>query len=75
VSDLVAVAPQLREVLANVVKPRARHGCVTRRFEGIDALEIYFQNHHQNLQFGTAARDVMLALRSEPGSAGSDSRR
>jgi endonuclease YncB( thermonuclease family) len=30
------------------------------RFEGIDALETHFKNHHQDLTFANAARELML---------------
>ena len=54
--DLVRALP-----LFNGVPAERKHlGTYSVRFEGIDALETHFQNHHQNLEFATAARDLML---------------
>jgi endonuclease YncB( thermonuclease family) len=54
--DLVAALPRF-----NGRPPDRKHlGTYSVRFEGIDALETHFQNHHQNLEFANAARDLML---------------
>ena len=54
--DLVTALPRFGDR-----RPDRKHlGTYSVRFEGIDALETHFQNHHQNLGFATAARDLML---------------
>jgi endonuclease YncB( thermonuclease family) len=54
--DLVQALPQFNDKPAE----RKHLGTYSVRFEGIDALETHFQNHHQNLAFATAARNMML---------------
>jgi hypothetical protein len=54
--ELVRALPQFNGKPAE----RKHLGTYSVRFEGIDALESHFQNHHQNLAFAIAARDVML---------------
>jgi hypothetical protein len=50
--DLVAALPRFDNQ-----PPDPKHlGTYSVRFEGVDALEIHIQNHHQNLQFGTPSR-------------------
>jgi hypothetical protein len=39
---------------------RKHRGTYNVRFEGVDALETHFANHHQNLAFAREARDRML---------------
>jgi hypothetical protein len=54
--DLVRALPRF-----NGKPAEQKHlGTYSVRFEGIDALESHFRNHHQNLTFATAARDLML---------------
>jgi endonuclease YncB( thermonuclease family) len=54
--DLVQALPRF----GNRRPDRKHLGTYSVRFEGIDALETHFQNHHQNLGFANAARDLML---------------
>jgi hypothetical protein len=54
--DLVQALPRFGDTPAD----RKHLGVYSVRFEGIDALETHFQNHHQNLEFADAARDLML---------------
>lgn len=45
----------------NGTPPDRKHlGVYSVRFEGIDALETHYKNHHQNLGLANAARDEML---------------
>jgi endonuclease YncB( thermonuclease family) len=53
---LVQALPRFGDTPAD----RKHLGVYSVRFEGIDALETHFQNHHQNLAFADAARDLML---------------
>ncbi|MGY1670823.1 thermonuclease family protein [Geodermatophilus sp. SYSU D00710] len=54
--DLVRGLPRF-----GTVGPDRRHlGTYSTRFEGIDTLEIHFENQHQDLEFAEAARDHML---------------
>ena len=54
--DLVQALPRF----SNTPADRKHLGVYSVRFEGIDALETHFQNHHQNLEFANAAREEML---------------
>ena len=54
--DLVQALPRF----SNTAAERKHLGVYNVRFEGIDALETHFRNRHQNLEFGDAARDLML---------------
>ena len=54
--DLVQALPRFSRT-----PPERKHlGVYSVRFEGIDALETHFENHHQDLGFAAAARDLML---------------